>query len=136
MTHIDKILAEFESFDSFFAGLSMEDEENAMKLYEKYVQSFLTSKIAQAEKSGKDRMREALGCICKNLAPASVHFKDCPLGKCHQALTEERERVKKVIDEPMNFDSRTSATLRDEIVKIINHERQRILSSLNKPDKE
>ena len=63
---------------------------------------------------------------------------ECP---CHkaiaQALAEDRERVKKVIDEPLNFDSRTSATLRDEIVKIINHERQRILSSLDKlPDKE
>jgi len=43
MNCTEKILAEFESFDSFFAGLSMQDEKNAMKLYEKYVQSFLYS---------------------------------------------------------------------------------------------
>jgi len=48
-----------------------------------------------------------------------------------QALAEERERVRGIIDEPMNFDSRTSETVIDEIVKIINHERQRILASLD-----
>jgi len=48
-----------------------------------------------------------------------------------QALTEERERVVGIINEPMNFGSKTSETVRDEIVKIINHERQRISSSLS-----
>ena len=49
MTNIKKISADFESFDSFFAGLSMKEEKNAIKLYEKYIQSFLASKITQAE---------------------------------------------------------------------------------------
>jgi len=48
MNCTEKIYAEFESFDSFFAGLSMRKEKNAMILYEKYIQSFLTSKISQA----------------------------------------------------------------------------------------
>jgi len=48
MTYTEKRL-EFESFDSFFAGLSMQDEKNAMKLYEKYIRSFFATSIHQAE---------------------------------------------------------------------------------------
>jgi len=47
-------------------------------------------------------------------------------------LAEERARVVGIINEPMNFDSKTSETVRDEIVKILNHERQRISFSLDK----
>ena len=57
MTNTDKILAEFESFDSFFAGLSMQDEKKAMKLYEKYIQSLLVSKITQALAEERERVR-------------------------------------------------------------------------------
>jgi len=46
ITHyIEKQKAEFESFDSFFAGLPAEDEKRAMFLYEKYIQSFLESSL-------------------------------------------------------------------------------------------
>ena len=53
----------------------------------------------------------------------------------HQALAEERERVVAVLNEPMNFDSKTSDPVRDRIIKIINHERGRIRTtlSLDKP---
>jgi len=59
----------------------------------RYIEKLKEEIIQQAEQRGREKMREALGCICKNLAPASAHFKDCPLGNCHQALAEERERV-------------------------------------------
>ena len=56
----EKISAEFESFDSFFAGLSMQDEKNAMKLYEKYIRSFFATSIAQALAEERERVREYL----------------------------------------------------------------------------
>jgi len=55
-SHTEKRL-EFESFDSFFAGLPMQEEKNAIKLYEKYIQSFLSTKIAQAIAEEKARVR-------------------------------------------------------------------------------
>ena len=78
-------------------------------------------------------MHYSENCECEGCKRVSGRSKKIGATSIHQAIEEERERVKKVIDEPLNFDSRTSATLRDEIVKIINHERQRILSSLDKP---
>ena len=59
MTNTKKRL-EFESFDSFFAGLSIQDEKNAMKLYEKYIQAFLASKIAQARAEERERVRKVI----------------------------------------------------------------------------
>ena len=67
---------------------NLELAQDSADTLNKGIRQFITTKIAQAEKSGKDRMREELGCICKILAPASVHFEDCPLGKCHQALED------------------------------------------------
>jgi len=104
MTPTEKILAEFDELLSHFKS-SKELPNTAVNelrrktntQLEAEIRSFLTSKIAQAEKSGKDRMREALGCICKNLAPASVHFKDCPLGKCHQALDDLKPIISNIL---------------------------------------
>jgi len=74
--------------------------------------------IAQAEKSGKDQMRETLGCICKNLSPASVHFKDCPLGKCQQAVAEERDRVMRGILELPRFTEEDDRGVKFPMVEI------------------
>jgi len=60
MNNTEKILAEFESFDSFFAGLSMQEEKDAMKLYEKYVQSFFTTSITQALAEERERIKKEL----------------------------------------------------------------------------
>jgi len=65
----DKILAEFESFYSFFAGLPVQEEKNAIKLYEKYVQSFLTSKINQAKAEERARV---MGEIEKYIPNGSI----------------------------------------------------------------
>jgi len=79
MTHTEKRL-EFESFDSFFAGLSMQDEKNAMKLYEKYIQSFLTSKAWEGE------------------AVKQAYIQ----GKSH-GISEEYERVRGIMQEELKL---------------------------------
>jgi len=61
MTPTEKRSAEFESFDSFFAGLSMRKEKNAMIFYERYIQAFLATSIAQA--IGEDRERVVKGLL-------------------------------------------------------------------------
>ena len=81
-----------EKFEKKFV-IPMYEDESLGGNYEA-VKAFLSTSIQQAEQRSREKMREDIGCICKNLAPASVHFKDCPLGKCHQALAEERERVR------------------------------------------
>ena len=92
---IEKIINKVRTVE-FLHGVPVSLPSETVEL----LRSGIRGAIAQAEKSGKDQMREALGCICKNLAPASVHFKDCPLGKCTQALAEEREKVEYMRNSP------------------------------------
>jgi len=53
--YIAEVISKLESFDSFFAGLSMKDEKNAVKLYEQYVVSFLKKALLQASKKEKEK---------------------------------------------------------------------------------
>lgn len=50
MTPTPKDWRELETFDSFFAGLSMKDEKNAMKLYEKYISRLLSDEYERGKK--------------------------------------------------------------------------------------
>jgi len=70
----DKIIDELESFDSFFAGLPMQDEKNAMALYEQYVLGFIALSKSQARQSA---LEEAKGV----LAPEDVRIDPIPPGK-------------------------------------------------------
>jgi len=99
MNDTEKILAEFDEWIKIKRTEDVDFHYGVGPWVVTELRAFLTTSIAQAEKSGKDQMREELGCICKNLAPASVHFKDCPLGKCTQALAEERKRVRERVGE-------------------------------------
>ena len=47
---------EIESFDSFFAGLSMKEEKNAIRLYEKYINNHIT----QLLNNQKEQMRRVV----------------------------------------------------------------------------
>ena len=78
-SHTEKVL-EFESFDSFFAGLPMQEEKNAIKLYEKYIQSFFTSKAWEGE------------------AVKQAYIQ----GKSH-GISEEYERVRGIMQEELKL---------------------------------
>jgi len=61
MNYTEKRLDMFESFDSFFAGLAMQDETEAMRLYEKYIRAFLAETIEQAENEIIKKVLEVIG---------------------------------------------------------------------------
>lgn len=64
-SYIDEKVAEFESFDSFFAGLSTEDEKRAMQLYEEYIRKSLMT----AYSKGREDMLEE---VLKELPPERI----------------------------------------------------------------
>lgn len=57
--------------------------------------------LAAELKIAREEMKLTLGCTCKNIAPASVHFNDCPLGNAI-------------------VNSKSLATYRKELVEAIN----------------
>ena len=93
MSNTEKVLAEFESFDSFFAGLSMQDEDNAMKLYEKYVQSFIATSIHQAIAEERESVREKAKKLKKDSTFFSVYRADY-----NEALDDLLSSLNKPID--------------------------------------
>ena len=60
MTQNKKEGWEIESFDSFFAGLPMKLEKNAIKLYEKYIKSRIRSLLHEREEEMVKKLLELI----------------------------------------------------------------------------
>jgi len=63
MNNLQKIIEEnerFESFDSFFAGLSSRNENRAMYLYEKYLQKHIHSSQLRLIEGFREMVREKI----------------------------------------------------------------------------
>ena len=85
MSNLQKIIEEnerFESFDSFFAGLSSRNENRAMYLYEKYLQKHIHSSQLRLIEGFREMVREKMKPECAEFHDLSKGMSWTPCGTC------------------------------------------------------